>query len=80
VKNTATMTAREMMPAIGQRVIARFESLLIVVSVKDERFVWGKPQVQITPLHGTGLQWVELGRISSLESRGPCSRNDQLVS
>jgi hypothetical protein len=64
-----TMTAREMIPAIGQQVMARFESLQIVVSVKDVRYVWGKPQIQIAPLHGTGFQWVELGRISSLESR-----------
>ncbi len=63
-----TMTACEMIAAIGQQVIARFESLHIVVSVKDVRYVWGKPQVQIAPLHGTGFQWVELGRISSLES------------
>lgn len=65
-----TMTAKEMIPAVGQQVLARFESLSIPVTVQDVRHVWGKPQLQITPINGHGSQWVELGRIHSLPNTG----------
>lgn len=57
------MTATEMIPAVGQQVSVRFEELLIDCVVADVKQSWGKTRLQITPLLGTGTQWIELSRL-----------------
>lgn len=37
--------------------------LLIEVTVKDTKSSWGKIRVQIEPVAGIGLQWVELSSL-----------------
>lgn len=60
------MTAAEMLPAIGTKILVRMEKLLIEAHVRDVRFAWGNPQLEVEPVAGKGTQWVMLDRISSL--------------
>lgn len=57
------MTAREMLPAIGQTVEVRFEELSVLCTVLDVKTAYGRPRLLIKPLTGTGSQWVELSRV-----------------
>jgi hypothetical protein len=57
-------TAREMLPAIGAHVFVRFESLTVECWIKDVKNSYGKPRVLITPVVGSGEQWVEMGRVT----------------
>jgi hypothetical protein len=59
-------TAREMVPALGARVIVRCESLNVECIVKDVKNAWGKPRLLVTPVAGSNEQWVELGRVISV--------------
>lgn len=63
---SSVMTANEMLPAIGTKVLLRMEKLLIEAHVCDVRFVWGNPQLEVEPVAGSGKQWVMLDRIASL--------------
>lgn len=57
------MTANEMIPAVGAKVLVYCESLGIECRVKDVKMSWGKPRFLVTPIAGNGEQWVEMGRI-----------------
>jgi hypothetical protein len=63
-------TAREMMPALGARVLVRFESLRIECTVKDVKNSWGQARLLVVPVAGTGEQWVEMGRIRAEAAPG----------
>lgn len=64
-KTTMTMTATEMIPAVGEPVRVRFEDLWIDATVVDVKNVWGKARLLIRPVAGQGQQWVELGRLET---------------
>lgn len=59
----ATATCLDMIPAIGARVIVRFEDIQIECVVSDVKNSWGKPRLLITPVSGNGSQWVEMSRV-----------------
>ena len=66
------MTATDMIPAVGHTLTVRLDGLCIEVHVKDVRYVWGKPQLLVTPLAGSGAKWIELSRLvgsTALEAR-----------
>lgn len=60
------ITAKQMIPAIGQSVVARFEDLLIECQVQDVKQSYGRIRLLIAPVSGTGTQWVEMQRVSLL--------------
>lgn len=57
------MTANEMIPAVGRKVLVRFEDLEVLCIVRDVKTAWNRPRLRIEPVSGTGSQWVELGRV-----------------
>lgn len=61
------MTATEMIPAVGAVVMVRFEEMNFTCQIVDVKFAWGKPRLQVKPANGTGLQWVELSRVTKID-------------
>lgn len=57
-----THTAQQMVPAVGKNVRLKFESLFIDCTVMDVKSSYGKVRIQVRPIAGAGLQWVELSR------------------
>jgi hypothetical protein len=74
------MTANEMAPAVGSQVSASFEGLMFDCQVVDVRFVWGRPQFRIAPLHGSGSKWVEMARIFAPRASAPAGKGLQVAS
>lgn len=60
-------TVQQLIPAIGQDVMVRFESIVVACKVVDAKNSWGKVRVQIVPMSGTGTQWIELERIQATD-------------
>lgn len=56
------MTATEMIPAVGQRVMVRCDELNVDCKVIDVKTAWGKPRLLVAPVAGSGQQWVSLDR------------------
>ena len=59
------MTCKEMLPAVGEMVRVKFESLWIECKVHDVKTAWGKARLLVRPVAGQGEQWVELGRLET---------------
>jgi len=59
-------TAKQMLPALGAAVLVTFESVTVECEVIDVKNSYGKPRLLISPVSGSGEQWVELGRVSLL--------------
>ena len=64
------MTATQMTPAIGAKVWAQFEDLLVLCTVCDVKTSWGKVRLLITPELGQGSQWVEMARVQLHQLQG----------
>lgn len=64
------MTAREMLPAIGQSVAVRFEEILVNCTVRNVKSSYGRTRLLVTPTAGMGEQWVELPRVAQLAKPG----------
>lgn len=62
------MTAREMMPAVGQTALLLIENFSIPVRVADVKHVYGRPRFLVRPLAGNGEQWVEISRLTLPET------------
>jgi hypothetical protein len=56
-------TAKSMAPAIGNEVRVRFEGVYVDALVVDVKISYGQLRMQITPLLGSGEQWVDSNRI-----------------
>ena len=56
-------TARRMIPALGAHVFVRFEDLSIECWIKDVKNSYGNIRLLITPVTGSGEQWIGMGRI-----------------
>ena len=56
-------TAKEMLPAIGQTVRAQFEDLTIDARVSDVKSSYGRVRLLVSPISGTGKQWIEVSRL-----------------
>ena len=61
-------TALDMFPAIGTRVLVRFECLQIDCTVANVKERWGQPRLLVRPITGSGEQWVEMGRVTRTAS------------
>lgn len=61
-----TMTATQMIPAVGQDVMVRMESLSVSCKVLDVKCSYGRPRLLIAPLSGGGQQWIETSRITAV--------------
>ena len=57
-------TCMTMLPAIGHTVNVRFESMTFECIVLDVKSSYGKARLQVIPESGTGIQWVEVSRVS----------------
>jgi hypothetical protein len=53
-----------MIPAIGTRVLVRYEQVQIECTVTNVKNSWGQARLCVTPVAGFGQQWVEMGRVS----------------
>jgi hypothetical protein len=60
------ITATEMSPALGQRILVKFESMRVLCTVLDVKNVYGRERLLVAPIEGNGQQWVELSRIAIL--------------
>ena len=56
-------TATQMLPAIGQTVRAQFEDLTIDARVSDVKSSYGRVRLLVSPVSGTGKQWIEVSRL-----------------
>ena len=63
-------TCLDMQPAIGASVSVRFEDLTIACTVRNVKNSWGKPRLLVTPVSGSGGQWVELTRVIRIDDPG----------
>lgn len=63
------MTANEMLPAIGQIVVVRCESMQVQCKVKDVKSSYGKARLLVHPTCGEGEQWIELSRVIRLDPK-----------
>lgn len=59
----ATITAAEMIPTIGTSVLIWMEGLQVEVTVQNVRSVWGKQQIEVRPVAGAGVKWVDILRV-----------------
>jgi hypothetical protein len=58
-----TYTAKQLIVAVGQTVNVKVESWTIPMVVKDAKTAYGVPRVQVEPVNGEGLAWIDLSRI-----------------
>ena len=59
-------TAKQMHVAIGQQVNIKMESLQVTCEVKDVKNSYGRVRLLVFPLCGSGEQWIEMSRVTSL--------------
>lgn len=82
------MTTQQMLPAIGRKVVVRFEEIEVVCVVRDVKTAWNKARLLIEPEAGSGRQWVEMGRVLRLAmpewvkdaTRGPVCQKELVQS
>lgn len=58
-----THTACSLIVAVGQTVQVRVEKWVVPMMVRDAKSAYGVPRVQVEPLYGEGLAWIDLCRI-----------------
>lgn len=58
------MTANQMIPAVGQQALVRFEQIKVLCRVLDVKKVYGRLRFEVTPFSGCDSQWVEMDRIA----------------
>lgn len=63
-----TLTALDMLPAIGTSVTVQFEQIQVNCTVTDVKVSYGRPRIQIKPVTGQGTQWIELARIREVKT------------
>jgi hypothetical protein len=64
----AAFTAVEMLPALGQYLYVKFESITVLSQVINVKQSYGRIRVEIAPVNGEGHQWIEMSRVSSVMS------------
>ena len=58
-------TVTEMLSAIGTHVLVSFEAVRIECRVTDAKNSYGRVRLQVSPVAGSGSQWIETGRIAA---------------
>jgi hypothetical protein len=56
-------TAKQMIIAVGTKVLVRCETIWVTCVVIDVKNVYGRERLLIRPVVGDGTQWVEMSRI-----------------
>jgi hypothetical protein len=56
-------TYHDMTPAIGQKVVVRFEEIGVSCQVVNVKSSYGRIRLLVSPELGNGEQWVELSRV-----------------
>lgn len=64
LQNRERQTVNELIPAVGQNVSVRFESVIVHCRVMDAKSSYGKVRLLVTPLDGCDSQWIELSRLT----------------
>ena len=57
------MTVAQMATLVGQEGLLRVERLQVQVRVVDVRTVYGRLQLLVEPVAGSGQQWVDADRV-----------------
>lgn len=57
------MTALQLLPPIGTKVMVRMESLVVECKVLDAKNAYGRVRLLINPVSGSGAQWVLEDRV-----------------
>jgi hypothetical protein len=65
------MTAVQMAMAVGQQVYFVNGSFRFLCTVKDIKMAYGQMRLLISPLAGTGEQWVEFSRLQPVNRSNP---------
>jgi hypothetical protein len=68
------MTANEMIPAVGQEILVRFEDIRIQCVIRDVKFAYGRPLFDVEPIAGDGRQWVSMDRLLRRDNGAVLSR------
>ncbi len=61
------MNAKQLSANIGKQGLLSVSGLQVLVNVLDARTVFGRIDLQVTPVNGTGSTWVESSRVTSLQ-------------
>lgn len=62
-------TALEMLPAVGQLVAVRCDLGAVTCKVLDVKNSYGRNRLLVVPVAGSGQVWVDISRVSKLESQ-----------
>lgn len=57
-------TAASMIVLVGKTALVRFEKVKVLCSVLDSRYQYGRTDLLVEPVGGSGSQWVERSRIT----------------
>ena len=63
-------TAASMIVLVGRAVQIRFEKVSVLCNVVDSRSQWGRTDILVEPVGGSGSQWVEKNRVVVTQSVG----------
>jgi hypothetical protein len=63
-------TAASMIVLVGRTVQVRFEKVSVLCNVVDSRSQWGRTDILIEPVGGSGQQWVEKNRVVVTQHAG----------
>jgi hypothetical protein len=55
-------TAASMIVLVGRTTQVRFEKISVLCNVIDSRSQWGRTDILVEPVGGSGQQWVERSR------------------
>lgn len=56
-------TANDLLPSIGTEAKVSFESVVVDCQILDAKVSYGRTRVLVSPLLGSGSQWVEITRV-----------------
>ncbi len=57
------MTGADLAKAIGRTGSCRFEKVRVDVRITNARSAYGRHDVEVTPIAGSGSMWVEVSRV-----------------
>ena len=61
-----TETAASMIVLVGTQQLIRFEDVSVFCNILDSKSGWGNLRICVSPVNGTGSQWVDASRISTV--------------
>ena len=73
------MTAKELSYVIGCHGLYQINGLEVEVSVVDTKYVYGCARLQITPIRGAGMVWVDAHSVVLDEVQRPSHKVNPLL-